>query len=190
MNASDIIKAKQSRTLYQAYYRPTIFQGSTSNGTNVFITSTINFCPISTVSSSSGFISSFVSSVTLNYSYKCEKPNVSYELMNSINEGKYICGFPYCSTLVEWNNGETFTSGNCNSKISFLTWKNTTVAPVYQYSSISYSSVIVTSSFIASGPGPLICPLVDFYQATSFDNRCSNCNSVTYGNNACGGNCS
>ena len=91
MNASDIIKAKQSRTLYQAYYRPTIFQGSTSNGTNVFITSTINFCPISTVSSSSGFISSFVSSVTLNYSYKCEKPNVSYELMNSINEGKYIC---------------------------------------------------------------------------------------------------
>jgi hypothetical protein len=190
MNASDIIKAKQSRTLYQAYYRPTIFQGLTSNGTNVFITSTINFCPISTVSSSSGFISSFVSCVTLNYSYKCEKPNVSYELMNSINEGKYICGFPYCSTLVEWNNGQTFTSGNCNCKISFLTWKNTTLAPVYQYSSISYSSVIATSSFIASGPGPIICPLVDFYQGTSFDNRCSNCNNATYGNNACCGDCS
>lgn len=188
MNASDIIKAKQSRVLYQAYYRPTIFPGL-QGSVSTLITSTINYCPISTVSSSGVYISSFVSCVTLNYAYKCEKPNISYELMNDINQGKYLCGFPYCSTIVQWNNQQAFTSGSCNCKISFLTWKNTTTAPVYQYSTATYSSVVITSSIIASGPGPVICPLVDFYQGTSFDNRCSDCNTVLYGNNACCGNC-
>jgi hypothetical protein len=188
MNASDIIKSKQSRVLYQAYYRPTIFPGL-QGSLSTLITSTINFCPVSTVSSGGVFISSLVSCVTLNYAYKCEKPNISYELMNDINQGKYLCGFPYCSTLVQWNNGQTFTSGNCNCKISFLTWKNTTTAPVYQYSTATYSSFVITSSIIASGPGPIICPLVDFYQGTSFDNRCSDCNTVLYGNNACCGDC-
>ena len=189
MNASDIIKAKQSRTLYQAYYRPTIFPGSTSNGTNVFITSTVNYCPVSTVSTGGVFVSSLVSCVTLNYAYKCEKPNVSYNLLNDINQGKYICGYPYCSTIVQWNNGQAFTAGNCNCKISFLTWKNTTNSFVYQYSSTSYSTYTITSTLVPSGPGPVICPLVNFYQGTSFDNRCSNCNTVLYGNNACCGNC-
>lgn len=153
MNASDIIKATQNRTLYQAYYRPTIFPGIEASS------STINFFPISTVSSSDGFISSFISSVTLNYLYTCQKPTISYELLNSINQGKYLCKFPYCSTLVQWNDGQTFVSGNCNCNISFLTWKNTTNAPIYQYNSTSYSSFAITSSLIASGPTPIICPI-------------------------------
>jgi hypothetical protein len=189
MNASDIIKAKQSRTLYQAYYRPTIFPGSTSNGRNVFITSTINICPVSTVSTASGFISSFVSCVTLNYAYKCEQPNISYNLLNDINQGKYLCGFPYCSTIVQWNNNQATTAGVCDCKISFLTWKNTTNSFVYQYNSTTYSTYTITSTLVPSGPGPVICPLVNFYQGTSFDNRCSDCNIVLYGNNACCGDC-
>lgn len=190
MNASDIIKSKQSRTLYQAYYRPTIFQGSTSNGINTFITSTINYCPVSTVSSSGTFISSFVSCTTLHYSYKCDKPNISYQLMNDINQGKYLCGYPYCSTIVQWNNQQTFTAGVCDCKVSFLTWKNTTFNYNYQYSSISYSSISLTSTLVPSGaPGPVICPLINFYQGTNFDNRCSDCNTVLYGNSACCCNC-
>jgi hypothetical protein len=191
MNASDIVKAKQNRVLYQAYYRPTIFPGSTINGTNVFITSSITYCPISTVSSgiTDEFISSFVSCITTNYSYKCEQPNISYNLLNDINQGKYLCGFPYCSSIVEWNTKKSFITGVCDCKISFLTWKNTTVAPVYQFSTATYSSVIITSSLIASGPSPIICPLVNYYQGTNFDNRCSNCTTNNYGNNACCGDC-
>lgn len=191
MNASDIIKAKQSRVLYQAYYRPTIFPGSTIGGTNVFITSTINYCPVSTVSSGTalGFISSVVSCVTTNYAYKCEQPSISYNLLNDINQGKYLCGFPSCSSIVEWNTNKSYITGVCNCKISFLTWKNTTIAPVYQYSTATYSSVVITSSLIPSGPGPIICPLIDFYQGTSFDSRCDTCNTNLYGNNTCCGDC-
>lgn len=189
MNASDIIKAKQNRTLYQAYYRPTIFPGL-EGSISTLINSTISYCPISTVSSGGVFISSLASSITLNYMYKCESPNISYNLLNDINQGKYICGFPYCSTLVEWNTGQTITAGNCNSKISFLTWKNTTNDFVYQYNSTSYSTYTITSSLVPSGPGPVICPLVSFYQGTNFDNNCSNCNTILCGNNACCDNCS
>jgi hypothetical protein len=190
MNASDIIKAKQSRTLYQAYYRPTIFPGL-QGSISTLINSTISYCPVSTVSSgtAAGFISTLVSCTTLHYNYRCEKPNVSYELLNNINQGKYLCGFPYCSTIVQWNNSQATTAGACDCKISFLTWKNTTTNFVYQYNSTSYSTYTITSSLVPSGPGPVICPLVDFYQGTSFDNRCSNCNTVLYGNNACCGDC-
>lgn len=182
MNASDIIKAKQNCILYQAYYRPTIFPG-TQDSVSTLINSTITYYPVSSVSSADNFISSVVSSITLNYLYKCEKPVISYELMNSINQGKYLSKFPYCSTLSEWNTGQIFTAGNCNCKESSLTWKNTTTDFVYHYSSISYSSVTVTSSLVATGPSPIICPLVDFYQGTSFTNRCSICNTIMYGDN-------
>jgi hypothetical protein len=176
MNASDIIKARQQRVLYQAYYRPTIFPGiQDSNST--LITSSIKYCPISTISTSEGFVSSVVSCITLNYAYKCQTPTISYNLLNDINQGKYLCGFPYCSTIVQWNNGENFTSGTCNCKISLLNWKNTTNKFVYQYNSTSYSSFSITSTMIPSGPGPTICPLVNFYQGTSFDNSCSDCNT-------------
>jgi hypothetical protein len=180
MNASDIIKAKQSRTLYQAYYRPTIF--------STFINSTINFCPVSTVSTASGVISSLTSCITMNYSYKCTPPVVSYQLANSINEGRYECGFPYCSTISEWNTGRTFPIGDCDCKISFLTWKDTNPTLLYTYSTSNYSSVVTFSTPILTGPSPVICPLT-LNQGTSYQNRCNNCNTAIFGNNACCGNC-
>lgn len=182
MNASDIIKAKQSRTLYQAYYRPTIFSS--------IINSTINLCPVSTVSTASGFVSSFTSCITTNYLYKCTPPVISYELANSINDGKYECGFPYCSTISIWNTGQQFVTGNCDCDVSFLTWKNTELSNFLAFNSTSISTFDAPQSTnITTGPGPVICPLVSFYQGTNFDNRCSDCNVTLYGNNGCCGSC-
>jgi hypothetical protein len=181
MNASDIIKARQNRTLYQAYYRPTIF--------STLITSTINYCPISTISSGGAFISSVVSCTNVQYQSKCENPSISYELLNSINNGKYECGYPYCSTLSVWNTGQTIPVGNCDCKISFLTWKNTNPTLFYTYSTINQSSVFTFSTPILTGPQPVICPLGDVNQGTNFQSRCNNCNTSLYGNNACCSNC-
>jgi hypothetical protein len=173
MNASDIIKVKQNRTLYQAYYRPEIFSSP--------IVSTVTYCPISSISTASGFISSVTSSITTNYLYKCNPPIISYELANSINTGRYECGFPYCSTLTEWNTGNQFITGNCDCKISFLTWKNTNPTTIYNYTSTSLSTFTVTSTSILTGPGPVICQSPEFYQGINYNSRCNSCG----GNNGC-----
>ena len=171
MNASDIVNAKKNRTLFQAYYRPTIFPGKT--------TSTINICPISSFSTGT---TTYTSSSTLQYNYVCDTPSISYELLNDVNSGKYLCGYPYCSSISIWNTGQTIPVGVCNCKISFLNWKNTNSTIIYSYSTISYSSVQTFSTVTMTGPGPVICPLTDFYQGTNFDNRCNTCNSALYGN--------
>ena len=164
MNASDIIKAKQNRTLYQAYYRPGIFSSP--------IVETVNYCPISSISTESGFISSVVSCVTTNYLYKCNPPVISYELANAINTGKYECGPPYCSSITEWNTGQQFATGTCDCKISFQTWKNSNPTTIYNYTSTSLSTFTVTSTSILTGPSPSICPNPVFYQGTNYDNSC------------------
>ena len=164
MNASDIIKAKQNKTLYQAYYRPGIFSSP--------IVSTINYCPISSISTASGFVSSVVSCTTTNYLYKCNQPVISYELANAINTGKYECGPPYCSSITEWNTGQQFATGTCDCKISFQTWKNSNPTTIYNYTSTSLSTFTVTSTSILTGPGPSICPNPVFYQGTNYDNSC------------------
>ena len=179
MNASDIVKAKQNRTLYQAYYRPDIL------GNGQFTFSTINVCPVSSISSGT---SSYTSSVTTFYTYKCDEPVISYELANSINSGKYICGYPSCSSISIWNTGQTIPAGVCGCKISNLAWKNTNSTLLYSYSTATYSSILTSSTSIMTGPGPVICPLVDFYQGTNFDNKCNTCNNALYSNNQCG-NC-
>ncbi len=191
MNASDIIKARQNRVLYQAYYRPTIFQGSTANGSNVFITSTINFCPVSSISSSGTVTSSVVSCVTVQYQYKCEPTNISYQMLNDINNGKYECGYPYCSSISQWNTGRTFPAGNCNCNVSFLTWKNTTsrLFETFSTSNTATGAVERFTTLIPSGPAPVICPFVEFNQGTNFASRCDTCNTALFGNNACCGNC-
>ena len=176
MNASDIIKAKQNRVLYQAYYRPTIF--------STLINSSITSYPISTISTGSGIISSIGFCSTVNYLSRCTPTSISYELSNSVNDGKYICGFPYCSTISEWNSGETFVSGVCDCKISKLNWVNTNLTNINFYSTSTYSSIVSSSATILTGPGPMICPLINFYQGTNFDNNCDTCN-VSNGNNNC-----
>ena len=165
MNASDIIKNKQNRVLYQAYTRPTIF--------STLITSTINYCPVSTISTGGSGTTSFTSTINMQYGYTCERPAISYEILNDINEGKYLCGPPYCSSISIWNTGQTYPVGDCDCKISLLTWKNTNSTFIYNYSTASYSSATVVSTNILTGPIPFICP-VDYYQGTNFNNNCGN----------------
>lgn len=169
MNASDIIKARQSRTLYQAYYRPTFF--------STIINSTINICPIT----NNGTTSTFASSITMNYLSRCTPPAISYELANSINEGRYLCPPPFCSSISEWNTGREFNTNSCDCKISFVTWKNTTPTTILQYQSTAITGVSVTSTTILTGPGPIICPLVEMNQGTSFSNRCNTCGAFNGG---------
>jgi hypothetical protein len=167
MNASDIIKAKQSKVLYQAYYRPKIFPGITNNGVSTLITSTINYYPISSLSTSGSFVSSFDSTITINYAYTCEKPIISYELENAINSGKLLCGFPYCSTISEWNTSQTFPVGECDCKINVLTWKNTNPTMIYNVSTVNYSSVVIQSTQVLTGPLPGICPSFKTYETAT-----------------------
>ena len=151
--------------LYQAYTRPTIF--------STLITSTINYCPVSTISTGGSFTTSYTSTINTQYGYTCEKPAISYEILNDINEGKYLCGYPYCSSISIWNTGQTYPIGDCDCKISLLTWKNTNSTSISNYSTATYSSVVVTSTNILTGPGPFICSN-NLYQGTNFDNKCAN----------------
>jgi hypothetical protein len=176
MNASDITRAKQNRVLYQAYNRPDILLPPIT---------TINYCPVSTLSTNSGIVSSLVSSSTQNYPYKCNETTISYELANSISNGKYLCQYPYCSTITEWNTGNTVIMGDCNCKISELTWKNTNPTTIFNYSTVTYSTVNVTSTSILTAPSPNICPIVQLNQGTNFANKCNVCNGYVIGNNAC-----
>ena len=156
MNASDVIKAKQSKVLFDAYYRPTIFSS---------INSTINYCPISTISTSeSDYLSSITSSITINYLYRCTPTSPSYELANSINNGKYIVGFPYCSTITDLNTGKTDITGVCDCKISFLTWKDNTPTQFLTYKYNSPTDIEIASTSILTGPSPIICSPIEFYQ--------------------------
>lgn len=185
MNASDIVEAKQNKTLFQAYYRPTIFPG-TSDNQNTLIVSSINYYPVSSIN---GGTSSQTSCNTINYLYTCNQPFISYELANDVNSGKYLCGYPTCSSISIWNTEKTVPAGVCSCRISYLTWKNTTSTTVYQYSTINYSSINITSTTILTGPSPLICPDPEFYQGTNFASRCETCCNIGSGINACCTNC-
>ena len=181
MNASDIVKAKQNRTLYKAYYPI-----STINNSSIY--STIYY-----TSSLSNGQSSITSSLTTLYTYNPSKtpiptiPFRSYELSNDIHQGEYLCGKP----------------------ISFMTWKHTTSTLTYFYSTInstistltssifyypstltgttvgvgsstiiistlsSYPSSILTySTYVMTGPRPLICTNPQFIEGTNFENKC------------------
>jgi hypothetical protein len=176
MNASDIVKAKQSQILFKAYNRPTIFQSS--------IYSTLNTISLygSTIDGSgnlSGLVSTVGSCINTVYTYVCNPTFVSYEAAQSIKDGAYVCG------------------GKTRSE---LQWKNTNSTLIYSYKpeyistggppSIStINSFIVTSTTILTGPSPIICPLINFYQGTNFDSQCNVCNNILAGPGACCHNC-
>lgn len=170
MNASDIIKDRRNKVLFQAYYRPTIFPNNTI--------STINYCPFSSIAAGTP---SYTSSLNTIYTYKCERPFLTYdntyEMINDVNNGKFECDSPYCSSISIWQTGESIPTGTCNCKVSYLQWKNTNSTIIYNMSTVNFSSVVTTSTIIMTGPGPVICPLIKFYQGPNYDNHCisNNC---------------
>ena len=141
MNASDIVKNRQNKVLYKAYYQPTVFQSTV-------ITTQI---PISSFTSTSNSFSTVTNTV---YTYSAQPTFLSYELLNEVKNGKDVC------------------TGTCTSQ---MTWSNITYMTQYLYST-TYSTlstplnIDVTSTLVQGSTGPVICPLVSFYQGTNTDN--------------------
>jgi hypothetical protein len=140
MNASDIVKNKQNKVLYQAYYRPTVFQST--------VVSTVSL-----ISSATTVGNSSESTVITAYNYVCQPTFLSYELLNEVKNGKEAC---------------------TNACATQVTWSNLTSTTKYMYSTI-YSTlstpctIIVTSTVVQGNKGPVICPLINFYQGTNAD---------------------
>jgi hypothetical protein len=140
MNASDIVKNRQNKVLYNAYYQPTVFQST--------VVSTL-----SPISSYTGGYASYESTVNTVYNYSCQPTFLSYELLNEVKNGKEVC------------------TGTCASQ---LTWTNLTSTTQYMYAT-NYSTlstplqISVTSTSVQGSKGPVICPLINFYQGTNAD---------------------
>ena len=188
MNASDVVKAKQNRVLFQAYYRPTIFPGLYGTDSTL-IASTTTFESVSSIYPGPP---SFISSSCSEYLYTCNQPSISYALLNDVNSGKYLCQFPYCSSISIWNTGTTFPTGTCNCKISKLEWKNTNPTVFYTVSTAYYSSIetvssMVTSTIIMTGPQPIICSDPVFYQGNCVNSECCVCKRAGLGVGGCCG---
>lgn len=171
MNASDIIKAKQNQTLYKSYYQPTVFQST------IYSTLTIGSSILNKTGPSISSINYYSCNNIVN-TYVCNPTFISYQFANDVKQGEYSCG------------------GKVPSQ---LQWKNVNSTLVYAYSTVisSFSTpsnpIISTfrlsSTIVMTGPQPIICPLIDFYQGTNFDNRCNICNNFTGISNACCNNC-
>jgi hypothetical protein len=140
MNASDIVKSRQNKVLYNAYYQPTVFQST--------VVSTLT-----PISSYTGGYSSYESTVITAYNYSCQPTFLSYELLNDVKNGKEAC------------------TGTCATQ---LTWANLTSTTQYMYAT-NYStlstplSIGVTSTIVKGSTGPVVCPLINFYQGTNAD---------------------
>jgi len=141
MNASDIVKNRQNKVLYKAYYQPTVFQSTV-------VTTQLP------ISSYTGGFDSFSSITNTVYTYSSQPTFLSYELLNEVKNGKDVC------------------TGTCASQV---TWTNLTSTTQYLYAT-NYSTlstplnISVTSTVVKGSTGPVICPLVSFYQGTNFDN--------------------
>lgn len=153
MNASDIIKAKQNRILYNTYYTPTILESS--------ITSTIR--PISSIirytSAGINILStSYTSCITRCDTYVAKPTFVSYEMINAVESGQYGCAAAKRPLETDWN--KTTSTLKIIQSTIYSTFSTT--GPLLP-STVRYSSTITTV-----GQAPVICPLIDYHQGTSF----------------------
>ena len=142
MNASDIVKNRQNKILYKAYYQPTVFQSTVVTTTSLISSYTTN--PNAPV---------YHSDIITAYNYSCQPTFLSYELLNDVKNGKEAC------------------EGTCATQVK---WSNVTSTTQYMYSTI-YSTlstplqINVTSTSVQGNKGPVICPLINFYQGTNAD---------------------
>ena len=171
MNASDIVKAKQNRTLFQAYYHPVITPSTTT-----FAFSTIT--SISSISTGTRVQSTVCSTIV--YNNLCMPNFISYQLANDVNQGKYLCNTYTLARQVGGNAVNTTSTATSLCTLSNLQWKNVNSTLISEYNPInsslsSISTFSATSTFIQTGPLPVICPLVNFYQGTNFASKCSVC---------------
>ena len=174
MNASDIVKQKQNKVLYKAYYNPTVFESTVFSTINT-VSSIVNY-----VSSGVPLLStSYTSCINTVYNYMCEPTFQSYESRYAVGSGANAC-----------------TGKNASE----LKWKKTSQIPIYAYSTV-YSSLVtpstlapstirVSSTLVQGGPMPLICAITQVQQGTSFAMSCPSCSHVLGSPGACCDQCS
>ena len=152
MNASDIIKAKQNKTLYKAYYTPAVYQSTVFSTLTAYSTSTS--LPITT---------SYVSCINTSYNYLCNPVFTNYEMRNNVKDGSIACGATSLSNLQFVKSDATVYVYNT----VYSTFGNPAITVP--------SSFITTSTIGSSAPGPCIVPLVQFYQGCSVCNGNQTC---------------
>lgn len=169
MNASDLVKVKENKTLYRAYYQPTVFQSTT-------------FSTLTTVSSIIRAVSSGVPLTSTSYAScnqtvylnTCEPTFMSYASRYAIGNG--------ASTCMGRKPKETQWKANQPTTVySYSTIYSTLVSP----STFAPSTVRVASTVVLTAPAPLICPLNQVQQGTSFASQCPSCFHVLGSPGAC-----
>lgn len=174
MNASDLVKARQNKTLYRAYYQPTVFQSTT------FSTLTTVSSIIRTISSGVPIISSSYTSCTQTvYDTLCEPTFLSYASRYAISDGASTC-------MGRRPKETTWKANQPTTLYSYSTIYSTLVAP----STLAPSTVRITSTIVLAGPAPKICPLIQLQQGTSFASQCPSCSHVQGSPGACCEQCS
>lgn len=152
MNASDIIKAKQNKTLYKAYYTPVVYQSTVFSTVSAY--STFGSQPVNT---------SYISCINTSYNYLCNPVFMSYETRNNVKDGSIAC------------------AGTSLSNLQFVKSNATVYAYNTVYSTFGNPAITVPSSFVTtsingtSAPDPCIVPLVQFYQGCSVCNGNQTC---------------
>ena len=160
MNASDIIKAKQNKVLYNAYYTPMISSSTIYSTLSVYST---------TLNGSLQPVISYTSCTTTAYTTRMGcTPNVtSYETLNQIKGGAYDCGALTVSQMQIGGIPNTAIYAY-STIISTMTAQGLNVP----------SSFMVTSTTVTAPPTPLITPFVIYRQGCAVcDSRnfCQNC---------------
>ena len=173
MNASDIVKAKQNRTLFQAYYHPAITPSTTT--TTIVVSTFIS----SLITDPASIMQSNVCSTVI-YHNLCMPSFISYQLANDVNQGKYLCNTYTLAQQVGIDTLLTTSTAQTQCKISNLQWQTTpstvtTASYTVDRTTYSTSSATPLQSPISTFILPVICPLVDFYQGTNFASKCSVC---------------
>ena len=156
MNASDIVKAKQNKVLYTAYYAPRISSSTINTTQSVYSTNGVN--------------SSFISCTNTTYNVPCTPAVTSYETLNQLIDGSYQCAGVQHSQLQFTGTPNTAIYGYSTIYSSFST--------AYQSYILVPSSIRITSTVGTVPTGPLITPFITCNQGCAecgVRNTCQNC---------------
>jgi len=161
MNASDIVKAKQNKVLYNAYYKPTVYSSTVYSTLQVY--SSIGSVIDNTDLSVSESYSSTINTV---YKYVNNPTVLSYESLNQIKSGANACGATSDSHL------------QLDRIPSTMMYTYSTVYSTFTAQNLILpSSVMIMSTLIPLTPVPVVQPFIGYTQPPShhYDNQSRNC---------------
>lgn len=152
MNASDIVKAKQNKVLYNSLYNPTVYQSTVFSTLRLY----------SSINLGNSIASSYISCINTTYNYSCNPAFTTYETRNDVKEGAVACGAVSLSNL-------QFTSSDG------MIYAYSTIYSTFGNVSLP-SSFIITSTIAPIASSPMICS-INSYQgcAVCINQSCSKC---------------